>query len=197
MTLTTKNIAPQLSLYITRSTDKRTEVVKNMTFEVSAYEVRGSVHVPDYAAEALSSQSNQYALASLLHAFGEPESVLVSTSALPPDGKEMQDIFEVILTYPDFGILAKYTTERLQVRAFARGCPDRAHIKLILFPEGMRPEFQEYLRDESSAHFGHDRFRGLEEVTELSREEFFRLFLESTGACLDTPSSIWPVPGYQ
>jgi len=136
-----------------------------------------------------------YMLPKILSEYGRPESVLLSTlGELPLSNRDPGVHFNILLLYPDQGILAHYTTEMRVVSKNVVGCPANAHVELELFPSGHSDSFFELLDPTYWPEKIKNDYKPLEEVTSLSIEGFYQTFRQATDECLETPAILWPVP---
>ncbi len=139
-------------------------------------------------------QLNRYMLPQILSEYDRPPSVLLSTLAEFPPWRYGQGHFQILIVYPDQGILVHYTTEMRVVGENVVGCPANAHVELELFPSGNGDSFYELLAPTNWPETIHNNYKPLEEVTSLSLEEFYQTFRQPMDACLETPANLWPVP---
>lgn len=133
----------------------------------------------------------RYMLPELLDDYGQPTAVLLRTFYSVPEGSFIP--FNLLLFYPQQGILARYygPTERVGERI--RICPQQADITLWLWS----PEQEMSLED--IARWGQQfpieevpDFRSLEEATGWSIEQFYQTFVQSGDQpCFETPADMW------
>ena len=135
-----------------------------------------------------------YSLSSILTEHGPPESVWISTAARPSSRYSVPGGFEVLLLYPDQGLQIEYEAQLEVVGDNVRGCPGEAAVEMHLHPAGERSAFLQYLDATFWSQFGPDRYRRLQEVTQISVEEFYQTFSMATSKCIETPAILWPVP---
>lgn len=146
-----------------------------------------------YTSTLFGSQLQYYMLANILNENGAPESVLLSTLAEFPSYRYGQGHFQIILLYPGQGIFVHYTTEMQVVGENVIGCPANAHVELMLFPSGNKDEFINLLAPSGWVELMKS-FEPIEAVTSMSIEEFYQMFRSQPEACIQTPSTYWPVP---
>ncbi len=133
-----------------------------------------------------------YMLPNILSEYGRPTDVLLLTSAdIPPQQSWWP--FEIIVSYPEEGILIHYKTPMLINGAKSIGCPKNSQILLELRPAKNIKSTQEFLESYNYPYF--ELFRPIDEVTSLSVDDFFEIFSQSTDKCIETPSNYWP-PSY-
>lgn len=131
-----------------------------------------------------------YSLPHILSEEGIPSSVMISTyGALLTRGG--RGGFDILLLYPDQGILVNYTTQMHLIGASVRGCPLNAHVEMELYPPGRSDLFFESLK-QTDWEVKMRGYKPLEEVTSMSVEEFYKTFLESGIDCIETPAMQWP-----
>jgi hypothetical protein len=133
-----------------------------------------------------------YTLRYILSEQGAPSSVMIATLGGPLTRGETGG-FDILLLYPDQGILVNYTTQMQLIGTHVRGCPANAHIEMELYPPG-DPNF--FFSSLEQTKWGRTRggYQPLEEATSMSVEEFYETFRNPTDQCLETPASIWPTP---
>ncbi len=133
-----------------------------------------------------------YMLPQVLTEQGIPSSVKVATFGGPLT-RGGTGGFDLLLLYPDQGILVNYTTQMHLVGANVRGCPTNAHVEMELYPPGNADSFFSLLEQTDWA-VKKNWYKPLEEVTSMSVQEFYETFREPTDKCIETPASLWPVP---
>ena len=172
-----------------------TEIVSYIIFEARALkEMIGESGVEDvFDSRVFGERLSLYMLPRILSQYGRPSSVLLSTLAEFPDSRYGQGHFQILLLYPDQGILVHYTTEMSVVGANVIGCPSNAHIELELYPSGNGESFLDNL-EPSWQNEIQNNYKPLEEVTSMSTDDFYQLYRQPTNECLVTPSNLWPVP---
>jgi len=138
-----------------------------------------------------------YMVPQILASYGKPEQVLIATYAVAP---EPWIPFDMLLFYPDQGILARYygpieNEERnvVPVEESIRMCPHRTEFVLWLWS----PEDEVSLVDVAGTGLGITPeglyyHRPLEEATGMSIDEFYEIFVQpGNQACLETPADLW------
>jgi len=133
-----------------------------------------------------------YSLPNVLSEQGMPTSVMLSAHGVPvPRGGSGG--FDILLLYPDKGVLINYTTQGNLVGSNMRGCPVSAHVEMELYPPGQSDSFFESLKKTDWA-VKMNYYKPLEEVTSMKLEEFYQTFREPTEKCIETPAKLWPTP---
>jgi hypothetical protein len=177
------------------------QVVKHITFQsqilkrvIASNGESGFSSVFDTS--PLSKYIEQYMLPSVLSQLGIPTSVVISTLANPPS-PTANGGFDIVVIYPERGVLAHYKTQRQLVDGIIQGCFTDSPVEVELFPVGNRGIFSEELASTSWAGFWpgpvvSPYWKPLEQATNLSLEEFYETFSEITEECVETPATIWP-----
>jgi hypothetical protein len=133
-----------------------------------------------------------YMLPGLLASHGRPTEVFLRAHSSVPEGGWLP--YQLLLFYPEQGIMAQYFGPAEQQGENLRICPWQADITLWLWPpnqemtlEGIAQVGPEFPAEEIA------RFRSLQKVTGMSVEQFYQTFMQSSNVvCLDTPASMWP-----
>jgi hypothetical protein len=135
-----------------------------------------------------------YDLSAFLKTHGVPTEIRLRTYSQAREG-DLQ--FDVVLFYPEQGILARYATQAQAIGSHIRGCPQQepAAILALWSPE------RELTFSESSSQTIDIRnedwwpYRPLQEVTQMDVATFYQVFQSSDNAdCLETPADLWPQP---
>ncbi len=100
---------------------------------------------------------------------------------------------EIALIYPEQGIAVNYTMQMYNQGNVKRGCPEIAHVDMVLFPHGNPEYFYSELEktDWGWVHLGE---YSIEEATNISVEEFYQTFHASSNKCIETPANLWFPP---
>ncbi len=131
---------------------------------------------------------NYYLLSKILSNYGQPTDVLLLTSAdIPPQQPWWP--FEIIVSYPNQGILVHYKTPLIIDGTNSVGCPGNSQIQLELRPFGSIDSTEEFLKSYNLPYT--DLYKPIEEVTSLSIDEFWEIFSRSTDKCIESPSKYW------
>lgn len=196
------NIVPfytegDLIIYVNVDFVTNDDIVNRVSFEGRALkevkEDRGSNDV--FNSMFFGKKFGFYMLPQILSEYGPPTSVMLLTLAEIPISNRGPGRFNILLLYPDQGILAHYTTEMHVVGNNVIGCPANAHIEMELFPSGNRDSFFESLAQTMwSEEYIKNNYKPLEKVTSMSIEEFYQTFRQPIDGCLETPANLWPAP---
>ena len=137
-----------------------------------------------------------YSLSHILDEYGRPSSVLINTQGGPYPWGDLGS-FNVLLFYPDQGIVINYQTIMRIVGTNVLGCLDNAQIDVDLYPSGNGDSFMSLISPNWNDRL--PLYRPLEEVSFISIDQFYKTFLKSTNKCLSTPIKYWPTiePGGQ
>ncbi len=134
-----------------------------------------------------------YTLAHVLAEQGVPSSVMLATFGGPMGRRWGLGGFDILLLYPEQGILVDYKTQMQLIGSKVRGCPPNAYIELGLYPPGKPDSFFEGLKKTDWAVKMVD-YKPLEEVTSMTVQKFYETFREPTDKCIETPAEFWPIP---
>lgn len=157
---------------------------------ISAGTVRNHERV--YGDAQFAQDFQHYMLPQLLNAYGQPTQAWLRTFRSVPEGTFIP--FNLLLFYPDQGILVRYYGPTERVKEQIRVCPDQADITLWLWS----PEREMTLEDIAnvSPEFPPEEvpaYRSLEEVTGMSVGTFYETFKTANNrVCLETPADMWP-----
>jgi hypothetical protein len=135
-----------------------------------------------------------YMLPSLLSEQGPPTSVLIATNGGPLT-RGGNGGFDILLLYPDQGLLVNYTTQMHLAGSVVRGCPSPSdgHVEMELGAPGQGGAFLRSL-DKTNWAVRIGWYKSLEQATSTSVEEFYLTFREPTDGCIETPAEMWPIP---
>jgi|KBSSwiStaDraftv2_1062776.scaffolds.fasta_scaffold76346_3 hypothetical protein len=133
-----------------------------------------------------------YALSHVLTEQGIPSSVMIETAGGPLT-RGGTGGFDILLLYPDQGILVNYRTQMHLNGANVRGCPANAYIQMELYPPGQPDSFSEGLK-QTDWPLKMTGYKPLEEVASMSVQEFYDTFREPTDKCIETSIKLWPTP---
>lgn len=136
---------------------------------------------------------SEYSLSRVMTGQGIPSTVMIATWGAPLTQSGLGG-FDILLLYPEQGILVNYTTQMYVVGENARGCPANAHVEMNLYPPGDQDKFLDFL-EETDWVERLKYYRSLEEVSTMTADEFYETFHVANGNCIDTPASFWPRPG--
>jgi hypothetical protein len=133
-----------------------------------------------------------YTLAHVLTEQGVPSSVMLATFGGPLT-RGGTGGFDILLLYPDQGILVNYKTQMHLIGANVRGCPTNAYVQTELYPPKQPDSFFEGLKQTDWA-VKMNWYKPLEEVTSMTVQEFYDTFREPTDKCIETSAEVWPIP---
>jgi len=134
-----------------------------------------------------------YTLPHVLTEQGVPSSVIIETAGGPLT-RGGKGGFNILLLYPDQGILVNYRTQMHLNGVNVRGCPANAYVQMELYPPGQPDSFFEGLKQTDWTVKMNVDYKPLEEVTSMSVQEFYDTFREPTDKCIETPAKLWPTP---
>ncbi len=141
---------------------------------------------------AFGNRIKYYSIQNVLSELGIPSSVMIVTHRVPvPKGGDGG--FDILLLYPDQGILVNYTMQGYLVGSNMRGCPTNAHVEMELYPPGNADSFFALLEKTDWA-VKKNWYKPLEDVTSMSVDEFYQTFRQLTNKCIDTSIKLWPTP---
>jgi hypothetical protein len=173
------------------------EIVGRIRFEARAMQEMADNHtlVHVFNSDEFGELINIYTISQILSEYGRPFSVLISTLAEPLPQERGGDTgdFRLILLYPSQGILVNYNTNIHVIGENVAGCITNAHVELELFPSGNEEQFLANL-DPSLQEDIQDNFEPLDEVTNMTIDDFYQLYRYPNDECLESPSVLWPVP---
>jgi hypothetical protein len=133
-----------------------------------------------------------YSLSHVLTEQGVPSSIMIETAGGPLT-RGGTGGFDILLLYPDQGILVNYKTQMHLNGANVRGCPSNAYVQMELYPPGQPDSFFEGLK-QTDWPLKMTGYKPLEETTSMSVQEFYDTFREPTDKCLETSAKLWPTP---
>jgi len=167
--------------------------ISRIAFNVEAHKPLPQGGYEDvFDSKSFGEKISAYALPHVLTEQGIPSSVMISTFGGPLT-RGGTGGFDILLLYPQQGILVNYTTQIHLIGTNVLGCPSNAHVEMELFPPGQPDSFFEGLKQTDWA-VKMNGYQPLEEVTSMSVEEFYKAFRDPTNKCIETPASLWPVP---
>lgn len=173
-------------------TDSRDDIVNQIIFNAEAHKTNPDGYDDIFDSEFFASKVSAYGLPHILFEQGIPSSVRIATFGGPLT-RGGNGGFDIMLLYPDQGILINYTTQMHLVGAKVRGCPSNAHVELRLYSSGQSDAFWDFLK-QTDWGVKMNYYKPLEEVTSMSLEEFYQTFQQPTDKCIETPLQLWPVP---
>lgn len=168
-------------------------IVNHIAFNVEAHKPLAQGGYQDvFDSKLFGEKVSAYTLSNILTEQGAPSSVMLATFGGPLT-RGGTGGFDILLEYPDQGILVNYTTQMHLIGANVRGCPGNAHVEMELYAPGQADSFFERLKA-TDWTVKLDHYKPLEEVTIMSVQDFYTIFRESTSECIETPAKLWPVP---
>jgi hypothetical protein len=136
------------------------------------------------------------ALSEILFLYGQPDQILVATYSLQPLGVPVS--FDVQLFYPRQGLLIAYQSlMEFSGNQQIKGCPSKSNIVMSLWEPGKYSTIQdvpENIRNSISS-FPLSLYLGVDRATNMSIQDFYEAFKDDGTLCVETPASLWPVPG--
>jgi hypothetical protein len=169
------------------------QVVKRVGFQARALkrDNNGSSELFDWP--FFSKQLDYYMLPNILSEYGSPTTVMLSTMAkLPSSG--VPGGFKILLLYPDQGILVNYTMQMQLAGENIIGCPSNAHVEFELFPSGQADLFFDLLEPSGWSQIIQKTYKSIDEVTSMTKEDFYQIFSQRLDECILTPANLWPIP---
>ncbi len=133
-----------------------------------------------------------YSLPHILTEQGVPSSVMIQTAGGPLT-RGGTGGFDILLLYPDQGILVNYKTQMQLHGTNVVGCPTNAYVRMELYPPGQPDSFFEGLKRTDWA-LKMTGYKPVEETTSMSLQEFYNTFRTPTDKCIETPANLWPTP---
>ncbi len=146
--------------------------------------IQTSVSIGDTPPDHLS----QYMLSTVLTTHGQPAEVWLSTSFAPFEHNELP--FDMLLFYPEKGIMALYNDNGIKEGDIVRGCPQQDPARVFTLWSPTLGWTFEKVKNDSSAY--NVAYLPLEETTELSISEFYETFKNPDNlTCLETEAELW------
>ncbi len=133
-----------------------------------------------------------YSLPNILTEQGIPSSVMIETVGGPLT-RGGTGGFDILLLYPDQGILINYRTQMHLIGSKVRGCPPNAYVRMELYPPGQPDSFFEGLK-QTDWPLKMTGYKPLEETTLMTVQEFYDTFRKPTDKCVETSAKLWPTP---
>jgi hypothetical protein len=175
------------------SSNSETNLVNSISFNAEAHRPLEQGGYEDlYNSNKFGEMISAYTLPRVLSELDEPESVMISTVGGPLT-RGGTGGFDLLLLYPDQGILINYTTQMHLTGKDVRGCLTNAHVEMELHPFGQPDLFFGSLQKTDWA-VKLSNYKPLEEVAPISAQEFYETFSEPTNKCIETPANLWPTP---
>jgi len=152
----------------------------------------GYGYSPVYDLPEFGKEAAFYMLPGILSRLGTPESVYILTMGKSGvEGMQYAD-FNLLLLYPDQGILIDYNTKKRVAGNYVLGCMANPMVEMILSPKGDRDAFFTQLIKTRFENFK-ENYKPLEDLTSLSLEEFYQTYSKSADKCISIPIDALPV----
>jgi len=174
-------------------TNPSSGIVDHVTFNTEAHRpVKEGGYEDIFNSRFFGENVSAYTLPHILSEQGVPSSVMIATFGGPLT-RGGTGGFDLLLLYPDQGILVNYTTQMHLVGANVRGCLPNAHVEMELYSSGQGDSFFDLLEQTDWA-VKLNYYKPLQEVTSMSLGEFYETFRQPTDKCVETPVNLWPTP---
>ncbi len=167
-------------------------IVNSIAFNAEAHKNIPGGYEDVFDSNFFGEKVSAYTLAHVLTEQGVPSSVMVETAGGPLT-RGGTGGFDILLLYPDQGILVNYKTQMHLIGSNVRGCPLNAYVQVELYPSGQPDSFFEGLKQTDWA-VKMTGYKPLEETTSMSVQEFYETFREATNKCIETAAKLWPRP---
>lgn len=172
-------------------TDPDTNTVNRVAFRAEAHRPLQEGGYEDiFNSSFFGEKIKAYTLQHVLSEQGIPSSVMISTYGGPLT-RGGRGGFDILLLYPDQGILINYATQMEIIGTNVRGCPLNANVEMELYPPGKREIFFGSLK-RTDWQVKMKGYKPLEEVTSMSVDEFYETFRKTTMECIETSTKLWP-----
>ncbi len=168
-------------------------IVNTITFNAEAHRplVQGG-YEDVFDSKFFGEKVSAYALSHVLTEQGIPSSVMIQTAGGPLT-RGGTGGFDILLLYPDQGILVNYKTQMHLNGGNVRGCPANAYVQMELYPSGQPDAFAKGLK-QTDWPLRMTGYKPLEETTSMSVQEFYDTFRQPTDKCVETSAKLWPTP---
>jgi hypothetical protein len=167
------------------------DVVYRIAFNAEAHRpLPEGGYIDVFNSKFFGEKTSAYSLSHVLAEQGVPASVMIQTAGGPLT-RGGTGGFDILLLYPDQGILVNYTTQMQMDGTYVRGCPSNAHVEMELYPPGNSDSFFEHLKQTDWA-VRFSGYQALEEVTSMSPKEFYEIFRQPSDRCIETAAKLWP-----
>lgn len=175
--------------------DPNTNIISSLSFHAQGLREMSQGDAAIFGDPVYEQLLKTYSLQQILAMYGSPLNALVRTNSKPPP--QTWGPFELLISYPEMGILAHYTMPMSQIGENIAGCPSKSKLDLYVQPSGIFTSTEEQLAFEAAPLKTEDIFPGfhpIEDVTMLSLIEFAGVFSQSPDECISTPAMHWPEP---
>ena len=130
-----------------------------------------------------------YTLPQLLTDYGQPQQIFLRTFSDTPTGWLP---FNLLLFYPEQGILVSYYGPAEKDKGTLRACLNQTDVRLWLWSPEHTMSLERLANMGSSPIGNMAGFRRLEEATGMSVEQFYQSFVQPNNKrCLETPADMW------
>lgn len=151
-------------------------------------------YLQSFGSPAFNKLTRIYGIDSILQKYGRPTNVWIAAWRLSLTTKRKHEPYNIVLYYPDKGILVQYEGESEKSGNKLSLCPWETDIVLTTWNVSHAGPFTRELKGGSTYDFGqHENdFLPLEEVTATTMDEFYALFKDSDAkGCIVTSLDIW------
>lgn len=174
--------------------DPSTKVITAISFNAAALNKIGDTFTYVFDSLDFNKSISYYMLNNILAVHGRPTTVMVSTMAKLPTNGAISGGFDILLLYPDQGILANYNMKMVPIGEDIVGCPSKSHVELNLFPLSQTEKFFSHLEESGWRRLLYNAYKPIDEVTSMTINEFYKTFSQPTDKCISTPANLWPIP---
>jgi hypothetical protein len=186
------NILTSISL----STYADNEIVKRIIYQAGSFHkfqsesfASGYSYSEVFDISAFGKIAAVYMLPGILSIYGRPDSVLILTYG-GPTGNFKYNYFEIVLLYPDQGMLVHYTTQKRMVGNNILGCMANAHVEINLVRSGKGTAFKDLISPAWNDRLAY--YKPVEELTSMSVDDFYQAFRQPTEKCITIPNKLLP-----
>lgn len=159
---------------------------------------------PIYDSEVFGERFHPYMLSELLSILGKPTSIVMQTYQYGR-GNNMSNngAFELILVYPNQGVLAHYTTGMIVIGGNAHACFASAAVELNIFPSNDADNFVKSLTQQTywdlfaekeTIDLDNPFWKSVEHATSMNLDQFYETFRQDSDHCIETPINGWATP---
>jgi len=159
---------------------------------------------PIYDSKAFGERFHSYMLSELLSTLGKPTSVVMQTYRYGRGNNISNNgAFELILVYPNQGVLAHYTTEMRVIGRNAHACFPNAAVELNIFPSNDADNFVKSLAKQTywdlfaqkeTIDIDSPFWKSVEHATSMNLDQFYETFRQDSDHCIETPIDHWATP---
>lgn len=179
--------------------DSNDQIITKLTFKAEELKElsdggRGSI----YDSKTFGERVRPYMLSEVLSQLGKPDLVEVQTYGRQITGTGG---FEMVLLYPNQGVLVHYVTQMQTAGGNAKGCLTNAKVEMEIYPSGNADSFVKalsntliwaiFVKEEPVDNLS---WKPIDKATSMSLEQFYETFRESNDKCIETPMKIWATP---